>query len=293
MKSNFKGSEEHPQKKLKISVKRLIHHLGFEINRRAAAKPLNPAEFLSEPLFSQGLDSSTKDRLAFYLNDFQKIPGWFGRPVVKVMALIELHQRTQGIRGSVAEIGIQYGKSFLPLYILCDKNSRALAIDCFEEQQHNIDGSGCGDSQKLIDYLKKYGQDDLAKLRLVKTDSLLLDPKKIISLSDGEACRIFSIDGSHTADATERDLTNACGSLAKGGVIMIDDYFHPRWPGVSEGVNRFMSRSNTDLKPFFIGFNKVLLAGADHIEGYRRFMEAGMGKPLKESVFFGQKTAIY
>lgn len=214
-------------------------------------------------------------------------------PLVKVMALMELYQRAQGIRGSVAEIGVLFGKSFLPLYILCDKNSRALAIDCFEEQQYNIDGSGCGDSQKLITHVKKYGQDDLAKLRLVKTDSLFLDSKKIMSSADGEACRIFSIDGSHTAAATETDLKNACGSLAKGGVIMIDDYFHPRWPGVSEGMNRFMSQAGADLKPFFIGFNKVLLASASHTEGYRRSMEEGMGKPLKESIFFGQKTAIY
>lgn len=254
---------------------------------------MNPAGVLSEPLFFRGLDATKKDRLTFYLNDFEKIPGWFGRPVVKVMALIELYQKSQGIRGSVAEIGIQYGKSFLPLYILCDKNSRALAIDCFEEQQYNSDGSGRGDSQKLIEYLRKYGQDDLAKLRIVKTDSSLLDPRKIMNSADGEACRIFSIDGSHTAAATETDIKNAYGSLVKGGVIMIDDYFHPRWPGVSEGTNRFMSQESVDLKPFFIGFNKVLLAGADHIDGYRQFMEQGMGKPMKESVFFGQKTAIY
>lgn len=56
----------------------------------------------------------------------------------------------------------------------------------------------------------------------------------------GGRARIFSIDGSHTAEATYKDLQTATRSLSVGGIIMIDDMFAAGWPGVSEGVFRFM-----------------------------------------------------
>jgi hypothetical protein len=52
--------------------------------------------------------------------------------------------------------------------------------------------------------------------------------------------RLFSIDGSHTAEATWGDMVTAGMSIQEGGVIIVDDYFAEGWPGVSEGVQRFM-----------------------------------------------------
>ena len=61
---------------------------------------------------------------------------------------------------------------------------------------------------------------------------------------------------------------------------MVDDYFAEGWPGVSEGVHAFMLHQRgihveemespaEKLVPFFIGFNKVLLAAEDFASSYQ------------------------
>ena len=61
---------------------------------------------------------------------------------------------------------------------------------------------------------------------------------------------------------------------------MVDDYFAEGWPGVSEGVHAFMLHQRGShveemespaekLVPFFIGFNKVLLAAEDFASSYQ------------------------
>lgn len=43
----------------------------------------------------------------------------------------------------------------------------------------------------------------------------------LLARSNGEGIRIFSVDGSHTAEATFADINTAAGSLAPGGVVVI------------------------------------------------------------------------
>jgi hypothetical protein len=47
--------------------------------------------------------------------------------------------------------------------------------------------------------------------------------------------------------------------LLNGGLVALDDYFNPMYPGVCEGAARFMLRYPKVLKPIAVGFNKVLL----------------------------------
>ncbi|KAJ1485668.1 hypothetical protein T484DRAFT_1945114 [Baffinella frigidus] len=94
----------------------------------------------------------------------------------------------------------------------------------------------------------------------------------LLNQDGGGGARLFSIDGSHTAAATLHDLRLAAGTVGEGGVVMVDDYFAEGWPGVSEGVQTFLreqdASSDLELIPFFVGFNKVLLAPREHASGY-------------------------
>jgi hypothetical protein len=42
----------------------------------------------------------------------------------------------------VGEIGVHHGKFFLPIVGLSVREEPAIAMDLFEQQQHNFDGSG-------------------------------------------------------------------------------------------------------------------------------------------------------
>jgi len=81
--------------------------------------------------------------------------------------------------------------------------------------------------------------------------------------SGGEQFRLFSIDGDHEHYHVTRDITTIASSLAHGGIVIIDDYTNPGWPGVAEGVARhFLLSSHQPLAPIFIGSNKLLLTTA-------------------------------
>ena len=147
------------------------------------------------------------------------------------------------------------------------------------------------------------------KLAILQTDSMVLQPEHVGSLTEepkasdepqvlqangNQKLRIFSIDGSHTAEATYNDLSIVTGasaatapddadrrlacshrtaslwwttSLPRGQLTSqalpptIASSLGSSWPGVSEGVMRFYyNQSSLDeapLVPFFVGFNKV------------------------------------
>ena len=43
----------------------------------------------------------------------------------------------------------------------------------------------------------------------------------VLEKGGGEGIRIFSVDGSHTAEATFADISTAAGSLVPGGIVVI------------------------------------------------------------------------
>ena len=83
----------------------------------------------------------------------------------------------------------------------------------------------------------------------------------------GGPLRLFSVDGGHTAEITAHDLATADDALAEGGVIVLDDVFNERWPGVSDGVRRHFAR-RPNLLPFAIGANKTYFCRPSHRDAY-------------------------
>ncbi len=228
-----------------------------------------------------------------YLENFENIEGWFDMNMLKILQHIDKYQKEKGITGSIVEIGVHHGKSFIPLYLLKKKDEFALAIDCFENQKFNYDSSGKGDCSIFMKNIKKYNiNNNFEKLKIIKGDSTKLKPKAILKKIENQRIRIFSIDGCHESKATLKDLNNAKKTLTKGGIIMIDDYFNNCWPGVSEGVNKFLQKQDR-IKPFFIGFNKILLSDKRYVKKYL-FLIGDNVKPYKKiSKFFDTKVVIY
>ncbi len=271
------------------ALQKSLKALGYQIARQ----PAFSSEFLSGSPFLEGMDPREKEMIKVYIKDLHKVHGWFHPRMIKVISLTHIFQQIHQIKGSLAEIGVLHGKSFLPLYIFCGQGSTAVAIDLFVTRPQGPKSPVIDNHKIFIRHVQIYGRDDCKKLRVIKANSLSVDAERIKKESNREGFRIFSVDGAHTSEATLRDLQNAHATLVKGGVLMIDDYFQPTWPGVSEAFNRFMSQTGMDLKPFFIGFNKILLTQASYAEAYRKFIVEGMGEPQKRSVFFESEVLVY
>ncbi len=66
------------------------------------------------------------------------------------------------------------------------------------------------------------------------------------------------IDGGHSQEETYNDLRLCQSILVPGGLLALDDYFNPEYPGVCEGAVRFALEQPCALAPLAIGFHKVL-----------------------------------
>ena len=157
-----------------------------------------------------------------------EVIGWFDYQALLALRVLSAHQLANGVAGGVAEIGVHHGKSFAALALLnlddegidaADAPAhRAVAVDVFDDQLLNTDGSGEGDLETFRATVRTWcGEDCLAprRLSIVQQDSRTLTAQKVIAESGGVRPRIFSIDGSHTAEHTEADMHTAAGSVCE------------------------------------------------------------------------------
>lgn len=243
------------------------------------------------PLITHSLNQQTK--LIVYKQHINSVEGWFAPQFIDFMVKLNDLQQQKNITGNLAEIGVYRGRSFIPLYLLSNTNERVLAVDCFDDQQFNYDNSGPGcklDSFK--ENIKKFCDPELTKLDILQGDSGLFTSQDFLnSCNNGCSFRIFSVDGCHRTKETLIDTQNAAAVLSKGGLLIIDDYFRADYPGVSEAVAKFLI-SNDTIKPFFIGFNKIILTHQEFAKEYRNHLKLYY-VPFKEETFFDSTVSIY
>ena len=218
------------------------------------------------------LMNSRLDQLAKYSAfGHQKVDGWLLEVAIALIISLDRAQQEYEVKGNICEIGVHHGRLFILLDLLTREGENALAIDVFSEQHLNYDQSGKGDRDIFLNNIDTHVKTQ-ANLRVVQSDSSILDGSKIIELAGGEI-RLFSIDGSHTKEMTYHDLTTASHALTPGGIIILDDYFNEAWPGVSEGAHHFFADNKSPLVvPFAVGGNKVFLTTPSMSTIYRDWL---------------------
>ena len=219
------------------------------------------------------------------------VEGWLAHGAISALCSLAQAQRGLGIEGPVCEIGVHHGRLFILLHLLSARDERSLAIDLFEAQDENVDRSGKGSREHLMDNLRTHGC-DLGRIELLAENSLRLTATRIVELCRGMP-RLFSIDGGHTAEATHNDMMLANEAVCDGGLVILDDFFNSAWPAVSEGACAFMRRAEAQLLPVAITANKFVFTKGEHAaETYRdNFLRAWPGS--KVSTVFGRKVVCF
>lgn len=92
---------------------------------------------------------------------------------------------------------------------------------------------------------------------------------------------LVHIDGRHTQDAAARDLEEADRVLADDGVIVVDDYRHPAFPGVAFAMYRFLEPRGFRL--FLTTENKAYLARLSSADRWYRAMEHSLAAQQRYS----------
>lgn len=177
----------------------------------------------------------------FVMGGYQKIDKGSGdfRLVAPLTMKLSRVQHEHGIFGTVAELGVHHGRFTGTLFVTARETEKLLAADLFEDLQYqNIDVSGYGNKQAFLRGLQSYGLQE-SDLHLIHTGSTEDLPFDWHIQKDFEPFRLISVDAGHTAGLTFNDLEVAfCNSL-RGAIVILDDFFHNLWPGVTEGFFQF------------------------------------------------------
>jgi SAM-dependent methyltransferase len=161
------------------------------------------------------------------------IPGWFNLDDLAHFTLVLKTQAAAGLRGDLLEIGCYHGRSAAVLAMHLGEGERLILADAFdlpldepygdtpapEKVWSNLASAVPHLPRERIEILRGYSRD----LRL---------PKDL-------RVRFAHVDGGHDSATVQVDLALCARRLIPGGVLVVDDYAHPQYPGVSEGVRAF------------------------------------------------------
>lgn len=201
---------------------------------------------------------------------FPNVQGWVNADLHEFVAHLGAVQATLEVKGNVAEIGVYHGKFFIALSCLLDASAKAVCIDVFDDQSKNLDGAGEGNLSILKENVARYGRSDIA-YEFIKADSIAMTPAdKLKLMTDHGPFRLFSVDGCHTTEHTHNDLLTAQDAISPSGVIILDDYMQPHWPGVTEAVHLLYGRTVPRVRPFLYTCHKLFFCGVGWHANYCR-----------------------
>ena len=212
-----------------------------------------------------------QDFSAYMKDGFGNVQGWCSSDLCRVAAICSELQATHGVDGGVGEIGVHHGKFLIALALLKYRQP-SVAIDVFDLQNLNVDRSGRGNKEIFLENFKRYAGD--REIHCVTADSMQLTPGKIFEVTGMVSpLSMFSVDGCHTAEHTLNDLLIGEEMVGSGGIIFIDDYYNPNWPGVQEGIAKYFFTRPVRYVPLCFAFSKLLLVDIAYHDRFLKRLE--------------------
>jgi hypothetical protein len=193
------------------------------------------------------------DFLERYLGAFGSIPGWFSADACLMFMAYHQLLAEEGLAGDTLEIGVHHGLSAIAVAALRADGCRFVAVDLFDDlQAQNVSRSGLGNRERFLANMARF-HPDVSFVTTIAACSGSLEAGDV-----GSAFSFCHIDGGHSVSEAYGDLELAAAISAPGGLVALDDYFNPSFPGVGEAAVRFSLRHDGVLRPVAIGFNKAL-----------------------------------
>lgn len=187
------------------------------------------------------------------------IPGWFNIDDLAHFSLVLETQTTGGVHGDLLEIGCYHGRSASVLAMHLQAGERLFLADAFDLPLTEPYGDTPTPEQvwqNLETAVPNLPRERVSIQRAYSND---------LQLPPGTRVRFAHIDGGHDAATVREDLALCAEYLMPGGVLTLDDYAHPQYPGVTEAVTEFLCcqasfRILADLNRFGALGRKLYLA---------------------------------
>lgn len=162
-----------------------------------------------------------------------RIPGYFTYEDATHFELILRMQRANGVKGDALEIGSYFGRSAALIRSVLEPGEQLTIIDPFEGEtvyRYHMPPTRNTVEQNIL--LASPGSaGGLEFIESFSTDVVLPEERRF---------RFVHIDGSHEHADVISDLRLGFRDLVPGGVIAVDDFEHPDWPGVTSAAREFL-----------------------------------------------------
>lgn len=202
------------------------------------------------------------------------VPGWFGFHSYGLWRALLDHQ--SGTAGDLFEIGVWKGRSAAVLASYC-KVGETLWLCDLQLDRPAVDGA-----------LASVGAAP-AKIVAMSGPSRDLRGKLDVGAMH-QSVRWFHIDGEHTGPAVYDELELAHRLLAPRGLVVIDDFFSPRYPSNTTEAVRYLEKNPFHFRLFAVAFNKGYFCRPEALPGYLDFAAERLGEAM---LHYGAKTTLW
>ncbi|HKV15260.1 MAG TPA: class I SAM-dependent methyltransferase [Reyranella sp.] len=202
------------------------------------------------------------------------VPGWFSFQSFCVWRAFLDEQA--GIAGDLFEIGVWKGRSASMLASYRKGDERLFLCD------RRLDEAVICNSIRTVGAEPK-------NLEFVEAFSIEL-PGRLDLKAMHHTVRWCHIDGEHTGTAVYRELELANQIVAPAGILVIDDFFSPRYPANTTEVVRYLEKNPHHFRLLAVGFNKAYLCRPESLPRYMDFLATGMPRSMRK---YGWKATIY
>lgn len=226
---------------------------------------------------------SSHQNLQYYLEvQSPGIDGWLHVVAKFMIPIISRAQSDANIRGDIVEIGVWHGLTLLMFGHLATG-------------QEHVDGYDIELKPELLSNIKKFGTQ---ATHVHEANSLEMTTWSIMDGRNKNSIRMFHVDGYHTHAVALNDLRLAVGTADPQGVVMLDDFFSPTLPGVTQALHTLIfNEENNGFFPFALGGGKVFLCQDSMSDFYRKSLTELMPMPSLDAQdvdqLFSRTVLIY
>ena len=173
--------------------------------------------------------------------------------------ILELLERVIGIPGDIAECGVFQGETLATIAIWCGQqkcDKRIFGFDSFEGFDNSVEYDrilgGHDNGQKRVGHFSD------TSLTMVETKMRLLGVAETTSLVKGYFADTLALLG-HTQfcfvhldcdlySAYQQCLYHFYPRMTSGGIILLDEYNDPPWPGCNKAVDEYLADKPESLE---------------------------------------------
>lgn len=202
-----------------------------------------------KPIFNKN-NMNINSFLNYYNSEIdKKVTGWIYP--LDLIAFYYLFSKVIKSSGDVCELGVAYGKSAIALSLLKKPEDNLYLYDNFAAEvtpEH---------AKQLVE---TYGRNENITWNVCELYDLTYTENPFKN-----KLKYLHIDAGHEHSQVLYDLNNFSKFVLDDGVICVDDFNDPEWPGINTATTEFiLSDEGKDWRIFAIAQNKAYLCKKDH-----------------------------